>query len=295
MRTILSHMNQLPRDAHGCDISRVRPWYLDGLARCLRQTLVCAPFATPVLLQLFNTSLNLAGRLKTVPEILPSTAALDRLATTTLAASSSSARQLFSRFPAASTPAGDPDARWEFFRAAVIPSLQRSSSSSSGAGGGVLVVVPSYLEFVRVRNGLSAALENAAGVEFAAVSEQSDVRDVSRARSHFANGRLGVLLYTFRAHHFWRYRLRGVNEVVLYQLPDNPVFYEEVVAMMVDGGAGGGVGGKTGGGGGRSGGGRTPRVRALFSPWDRLALERVVGTKRAATMCSDKGDTFEFV
>jgi U3 small nucleolar RNA-associated protein 25 len=71
--------------------------------------------------------------------------------------------------------------------------------------------------------------------------------------------------------------MRGVKKVVCYGVPTRPVFWEEV-AGFVEGGEGGGG------------------VRCLFSRWERLALERVVGTERVAKMVKEKGgDVFEFV
>jgi U3 small nucleolar RNA-associated protein 25 len=71
---------------------------------------------------------------------------------------------------------------------------------------------------------------------------------------------------------------------VLYGLPDNPIFYEEI--------AGGFLGTslqeqrlqpEEGG------------VRCMFSRFDAMALERVVGTSRLKGMLKGVGDTFEFV
>ncbi len=79
--------------------------------------------------------------------------------------------------------------------------------------------------------------------------------------------------------------------MVLYGLPENPVFYGEMVAGYL-----GATAGLMMGGGGGGGGGGVLSVRALFSKWDALALERVVGTERARGMLFDKsGDTYDFV
>jgi len=36
-------------------------------------------------------------------------------------------------------------------------------------------------------------------------------------------------------------------------------------------------------------------VRVIYSKRDAMNLERLVGSKRVRVMCTDKGDTFEFV
>ena len=80
-------------------------------------------------------------------------------------------------------------------------------------------------------------------------------------------------------------RIRGVRKVVFYALPENQIFYQEVVrdflGLMIEQGE------------------LDPAeasVRTVFSKWDGLRLERVVGTKRVGAMLRDKGgDTFDFV
>ncbi|KAI5923158.1 hypothetical protein F4810DRAFT_670589 [Camillea tinctor] len=268
---IFDHLNLQPRDAHGCDFSRVREWYLESQASHFRQTLIFSAFNTPELAELHRRGANWAGRARIQPADLPG--AIQDLGL--------KARQTFSRFEAASV-AAEPDARFAYFTGAVVPALTKRASSSSLAG--TLVFVPSYLDFVRVRN-YFASSPAVANVTFGAISEYADVAEASRARSHFLSGRHQVLLYTERAHHFRRYAaIKGVRRVVFYGLPDNPLFYREVVGGYL---------------------GQSERegllepgqgvVRALFSRYDVLRLERVVGTKRVGRMVREKGDTFDFV
>ncbi|KAK6951094.1 rRNA-binding ribosome biosynthesis protein utp25 [Daldinia eschscholtzii] len=268
---IFEHLNLQPREAHDCDFSRVREWYLDKQAQHYRQTLVLSAFNTPELAELhrrFGT--NWAGRLRVQPEAYPG--AIEELGI--------KVKQTFSRFEAPSV-AGEPDARFEYFTSAVIPALTKRAKGQDL--GGTLIFVPSYLDFVRVRN-YFATSPACAGLAFAAVSEYADVPEASRARSHFASGRHQVLLYTERAHHFRRYALRGVRRVVMYGLPDNPTFYKEIVGgylsrserdLKLEPGKG--------------------TVRVMFSKYDLLKLERVVGSKRVGRMIKERGDTFDFV
>lgn len=272
--TIFNHLNLQPREAHGCDFSRVRPWYLDGHAKYLRQTLIFSAFITPELNSLFSQHCtNVFGKIKFAPEhagaILSITQAGLQI------------KQTFSRFASTTLPS-DPDQRFKFFTSSIMPTLTRYPVPPDGARG-ILIFIPSYFDFVRVRNyfATSSATQN---ISFGAISENATPqdRDVRRARSHFLSGRHSVLLYSGRAHHFFRYRLRGVKKVVCYGLPDNPVYYQELVGMVersieeskiaMDEGA----------------------VRIVFSKYDGLKLERTVGSSRVSAMVKSKSDTFQF-
>ncbi|KAK3985007.1 hypothetical protein QBC44DRAFT_335803 [Cladorrhinum sp. PSN332] len=266
---IFEHLNIQPRDAHGCDFSRVRSWYLDDQAKHFRQTVVLSAFNTPELAELMRAHChNWAGKVRLQLEC-PGT--IQHLQV--------KARQTFSRFDSPSA-AADPDARFAYFTKAVVPTLTKRNAKDTA---GTLIFIPSYLDFVRVRNFFAnnPTVEN---VTFGNISEYADIPEASRARSHFLTGRHKVLLYTERAHHFRRYQIKGVKRVVFYSLPDNPVFYQEIAGgylakseqgLMLEHGQG--------------------VVRVMFSRYDVMKLERVVGTQRVGRMLKDVGDTFDFV
>ncbi|KAF6839091.1 U3 small nucleolar RNA-associated protein 25 [Colletotrichum plurivorum] len=265
---IFEHMNLQPKDAHGCDFSRVRSWYLEDWSKYFRQTVVLSGFNTPELTELFRTQChNWAGKIRfqaDYPGVLQQMGV--------------KARQTFSRFDAKAIDK-EPDARFDYFVSAILPSLIKRAKDTSGT----LIFIPSYLDFVRVRN-YFATNPAVAGLSFGTISEYAEVAEASRARSHFLTGRHKVLLYTERAHHFRRYALRGVQRVVMYGLPDNPVFYREIAGgylarseqdLKLEPGQG--------------------TVRVMFSKYDVMRLERVVGTQRVGKMIQEKGDTFDFV
>ncbi|KAK4986645.1 rRNA-binding ribosome biosynthesis protein utp25 [Elasticomyces elasticus] len=268
---VLQHLNLQPKDAHGCDFSRVRHWYLDGQAKFMRQTIVLSAFVTPELNKLYNASmLNIAGKVKYTPTYEGAITSIGL-----------PVKQTFSRFDATS-PAAEPDARFKYFNTAILPTIVRTPKPAEG-GQGILIFVPSYYDFVRLRNHFanSTATQN---LSFGSISEYTSRSDVRRARSHFFTGRHAVLLYSGRAHHFNRFRIRGVRKAFLYGLPDNPKFYEELVEMMGMSIQEGKVGSEE------------ASVRSLFSKFDGLKLERVVGSERVgAMMKGGVGDTFDFV
>ena len=271
---IFDHLNLQPKETHGCDFNRVRNWYLDGYARYLRQTIVLTAYNTPEINRLFGRHmLNIAGKVKICKESYEG-AMLDLRI---------QVKQTFSRYDA-TTLSEDPDARFIFFTTTIIPSLAKSSRVHSMTNQGIIVFIPSYMDFVRIRNFLVNST-NTQNISFGSISEYTSVREVARARSHFFSGRHSLLLYTGRAHHFRRYLLRGVRKVIMYALPDNPLFYQEIVEGYLNRSLSEGSIDTS-----------DASIRSIFSKWDILKLERIVGTKRCAAMIREKGgDTFDFV
>ncbi|KAI1008137.1 U3 small nucleolar RNA-associated protein 25 [Podosphaera aphanis] len=264
---IMEHLNLQPRETHGCDFSRVRNWYLENNAKYFCQKIVFAPFNTPDLnTMFFNHSKNWAGKVK-VSAAYPGV--LQELGL--------KPKQTFSRLESKSFET-EPDERFTYFTSAIVPTLTRRIKDSQGT----LIVIPSYLDFVRVRNYFSIS-QTTTNLSFGTISEYTSSQDVARARSHFSTGRHCVLLYTERAHHFRRYRIRGVHKVIMYSLPENPIFYKEIVGYL----------GRTAQEGQLAPGNGS--VRVVFSRWDALKLERIVGTNRLRKMIMEKGDTFEFL
>lgn len=272
LQFVFDHLNLQPKESHGCDFGRVRNWYLDGNASFLRQTIVLSKYLTPELITLFNHQMNnIDGKVKCQPHY---NGAIEKI--------NLQVKQTFSRF-ASDSPIDDPDVRFKYFTTAIVPSLSRFSKPDEG-GQGILIILPSYIEFVRVRNYFanSSATEN---ISFGAISEYSEPAEMRRARAHFVSGKHSVLLYTSRAHHFKRYSLRGVKRVILYGPPDNPLFYQEYTSGFL--------------GMSLAEGKVDPvdlSVKVMFSKFDTLRLERIVGTERVKKMVRDKaGDTFDFV
>ena len=273
---IFERLNMYPKKLmNETDFSRVRSWYLDGNARCVRQNLVFSAYNTPEIHQLVRYMLNIAGRLKVAPSDFDG--ALVELGI--------SVKQTFIRFHA-SEPQADPDSRFKYFQNTIIPNLTKFSKSGRSASTiqGTLIFIPSYMDFVRVRNFLAMS-PVAQNISFGSISEYDSPPNIARTRSLFLSGRYSLVLYSGRAHWYRRYTLRGVKHVIFYSLPDNPLFYKELVGDFLARSA--------------SAGHLDPSdatVRSMFSKFDRLKLERIVGTKRLWTMLKENsGDTFHFL
>lgn len=270
---VFNHLNLELKEAHGCDFSRVRNYYLDGNARYMRQTILFTAYITPETNRIYNSHmLNIAGKVKLTPIYQ------DGAITST---SGVGIKQTFSRFDSPS-PLTDPDARFKYFTTAILPQLLRLPRPVDGAQG-ILIFVPSYFDFLRLRN-YFATSDQTANISFGTIHDYTEVSAQRRARSHFLSGRHSFLLYTQRAHHFFRLKIRGVKRAVMYGLPDNPVFYEEIV--------GGYLGGSVQEGRADA---KEVGVRCAFSRWDGLRLERVVGSTRVKGLLGGMGDTFDFV
>ncbi|KAG8460927.1 hypothetical protein KFE25_010678 [Diacronema lutheri] len=249
----LALLNQMPRHPGETDFSRVRSHVLDGLARHVRQTVTLSEHAAAEVGALLRTRCASVGGLVRARRLLRA-GWLSRVL-------SLSARIVIRRFDAAS-PAAAADARFGAFVEQVLPML-----SSDGSGSGTLIFVPSYFDYVRLRNTLRAA-----DVEAAELSEYADARGASRARGLFANGGAKALLYTERAHFFHRYALRGVRHVVFYALPTHGHLFAELANMLV------------------AGAGATLLV--LACAYDRVQLERTLGAERAAHVLHSEQRTF---
>lgn len=268
---IFEHLNLQPKEAHGCDFSRVRTWYLDNNARFFRQTILISAFNFPSLNRLYtHHMLNVAGKVK-----------YHKYYEGMILDLGIQVKQRFSRLETRSTVT-EPDDRFSYFTTAIAPYLSKNTEEGDQRKDGLLIYLPLYADFVRVRNYLSTS-PSAQSISFGSISEYTSNQEVARARSHFGTGRHSVLLYTERAHHFRRYHIKGVKAVIMYGLPENPLFYKEVVGGFL----GPNIDGSTA---------DSSYVRSLFSRLDVFKLERVVGTKRFSTLLKDGGgDTFDFV
>lgn len=109
---IFDRLNQIPKEAHGCDFARVKPWYLDGQAAHLRQTIFFSAQESPEIRSLFNRTLvNVAGKIKT-----------EHVQEGVLGRIMPGVKQAFTRFEASSIQSEDDD-RFKYFTTKVCTAV----------------------------------------------------------------------------------------------------------------------------------------------------------------------------
>ncbi|KAJ3216012.1 rRNA-binding ribosome biosynthesis protein utp25 [Dinochytrium kinnereticum] len=259
VQLIFDSLNKVPAIPRDADFSRIKAWYLDGSAKYLRQTILISKFQCPEVTALFNRScLNIFGKIKATGE---SVGLVSKVV--------SQIPQLFYKVPCDKITEAD-NARFHFFVQKVVPEMMSSSTQSQQ----VLVFIPSYFDFVRIRNHFAAG-----SYSFGELSEYTKNSDISRARGNFFEGKIDFILYTERFHFFrssanmllHRYRIRNVKHILFYALPETSHFYPEIVNLVeaADG-----------------------SCTCLFTKYDKFRLERIVGSDRLSKVIGK--ETFLF-
>uniref|UniRef100_A0A7N0UUN4 non-specific serine/threonine protein kinase n=1 Tax=Kalanchoe fedtschenkoi TaxID=63787 RepID=A0A7N0UUN4_KALFE len=200
VKSVIEKMNQMPTKQHGTDVMRIKQWYLDGLSKYYRQTIVLGSYLTPDMNALFNHQcFNYQGKVK-----------LDCEYKGVLHKILLQVRQIYECFDAESILVVD-DARFKYFTDKVFPKIRDTVQ------GGIMIFMSSYLEFVRIRNFLKSQ-----DASFCLLGEYTKQSDISRARIWFFEGKRKIMLYTERAHFYHRYK----------STPERKEFYPEVVNML---------------------------------------------------------------
>ncbi|KAG1950357.1 digestive organ expansion factor [Pimephales promelas] len=257
---VLKHLNMQPLDSHGVDFSRVRMWNLNNWASYYRQTLVFSAIQEPQITNILTKHChNYRGQVcsKTIPKVGSICQVLVQLP------------HVFQMFHSDSFM--DQDARFQFFVDKILPQYRDSVMSHT------FIYVPSYFDFVRLRNYLKKE-----DVSFASVSEYSQRSEVSRARHYFQTGEKQFMLFSERFHFYKRYTIKGIHNLIFYGLPTYPHFYTEVCNMLQAGV--------------REGGGSVSfTCTALYSRYDTHRLAAIAGADRAAQMLQSKKPVHLFI
>lgn len=135
----------------------------------------------------------------------------------------------------------------------------------SNQAGHALIYVPSYFDFVRLRNYFQKRF-----VKYCACCEFTTPKDVSRARNDFFKGDAHFMLLTERFHYYHRSRIRGAYTVIWYGLPAVARTYSELLSQLERDGT------KV----------STTASLVLYAPSEAMQLERITGTELSASMLS---------
>ncbi|XP_047668899.1 U3 small nucleolar RNA-associated protein 25 homolog [Tachysurus fulvidraco] len=255
---VMKHMNLQPLDSHGVDFSRVRMWNLNNWARFYRQTLVFSSIQEPQINNIITKHChNYRGQVSI--KNLPKTGSISQVLV--------QLPHVFQMFHTDSFM--DQDERFRFFVNKVLPQYRDSVMSHT------LIYVPSYFDFVRVRNFLKKE-----DVSFCVISEYSERAEVSRARHFFSKGEKQFLLFSERFHFYKRSTIRGIQNIIFYALPTYAHFYSEVCNMLQVGG---------------SDGSSSFTCTTLYSRYDAHRLAAIGGAERAASMIRSNKSVHLFI
>uniref|UniRef100_A0A2K6WDF7 U3 small nucleolar RNA-associated protein 25 homolog n=1 Tax=Onchocerca volvulus TaxID=6282 RepID=A0A2K6WDF7_ONCVO len=188
------------------DISRVRRWSLEQYSRLYRQTvlisekhhaecdalfvLYCKNFAGFV--KLLTSSQGLLNNIE-----IPYCQELQRIDV--------------------DVAENQSDIRFKFFKEKILPKCEL----------GTVIFIPSYFDFVRIRNYLKNENES-----FVQLHEYAKEGKVAKARELFYKKEKKFMLITERFHFYRRYSIKGIKSLTFYQSPAQPRFYHEMINQV---------------------------------------------------------------
>uniref|UniRef100_A0A8C3R439 U3 small nucleolar RNA-associated protein 25 homolog n=1 Tax=Cyanoderma ruficeps TaxID=181631 RepID=A0A8C3R439_9PASS len=256
---LMKHINLLPLDSHGVDFSRVRMLNLNNWCKYYRQTLLFSALQDPQINSVFNKHcFNYTGQVAVCN--VPLTGSISHVVV--------QLPHVFRRLEADSVTSVI-DARFQFFIDKVLPEYRDAIMSHT------LVYVPSYFDYVRLRNYFKKE-----DLNFTHICEYTKKAAVCRARRFFLKGEKQFLLFTERFHFYKRYTIKGIRNLIFYELPTYSHFYSEICNMLkaTDNGVD-----------------ATWTCTVLYSKYDAQKLAAVVGIDRTAQMLQSKKNVHLFV
>ncbi|XP_062346384.1 U3 small nucleolar RNA-associated protein 25 homolog isoform X1 [Cinclus cinclus] len=256
---LMKHINLLPLDSHGVDFSRVRMLNLNNWSKYYRQTLLFSALQNPQINSVFNKHcFNYIGQVAV--RNVPLTGSISHIVV--------QLPHVFRRLEADSVTSVI-DARFQFFIDKVLPEYRDAIMSHT------LIYVPSYFDYVRLRNYFKKE-----DLNFTHICEYTKKAAVCRARRFFLKGEKQFLLFTERFHFYKRYTIKGIRNLIFYELPTYSHFYSEICNMLkaTDNGVD-----------------ATWTCTVLYSKYDAQKLAAVVGIDRTAQMLQSKKNVHLFV
>jgi len=263
---IFKHMHLLPTSTHGVDFSRVRYWALEGQNKYYRQTILLSSVNSLALNSLFSKeSNNFEGRVIIKNIILP-TQNYIRLVYV-------KCPQKFVKFQSKSL-LNSPNDRFNYFISSLLPNIKSSCETH------VMIYFASYFDYVRVRNYFRKE-----DINFTQICEYSEPGKIAQSRAWFFHGGRNILLYTERCHFYNRYKIKGIRQLIFYQLPTYPHFYSELCNLLHP-----------------SNQCKKFKINesslnclAIFDKYDFHQMEAILGTEKTAELLKSDKNEFMFV
>lgn len=226
------HLNKTPKDFINVDFSRIRMWAINGQNDYLTQVMCFDKYVTPEMVSLVKRSKNvMSGATSYIP--IESMNKIDsfnyEMYQMGLVNRFERLKQMFMRFDIdIGHITTEPDKRFDFFKNVILPQITNKSSYKYGT----LVYIPNYFDYLRVKK----YLKNETSLTFVAIDEYSTTSQLTRNRALFNNksNLAPMMLYTERLHFYKRFDIKGVRNVVFYQLPSDPDFYKQVLKFIGD-------------------------------------------------------------
>lgn len=254
---VMDHLHLQPKTLRTTNIQRVRAWSLNGLTKFYRQTLVFSSHDLAEFRGIFNNKcFNYEGSVRVSNPIIngdirnvivPMSQVFHRIECTDI-------DQVF-------------QARFNYFINKILPQFKSTIFTHT------MIFVPNYFDYVQLRNYFKAE-----SLSFVQICEYTKKEKVARARDMFFHSGAHFMLYSERSHFFKRTRIKGIRHIIMYQPPQWPHFYSEMINLMHSSNQ------NT-----RDGLEDSMSITVLYSKYDSLQLNGILGSENATNLLeSDK-------
>lgn len=249
---VMDHLHLQPKTLRDTDFQRVRPWCINGLSRFYRQTILLSSHSLPEFRALFNKKCsNYAGKVEIINPVL--TGSIRNIIVPI--------SQTFQRFDVSSVQ-NMFEERFQYFIKEVLPKFRKIAFAHC------MLYVPSYFDFVRLRNYFKEE-----SISFVQICEYTKPEKIAKARDVFFHSGAKFLLYSERSHFFKRTRVKGIRHLIMYQPPMWPHFYSELINMMHSANQNA-----------NDGLDDSMSVTVLYSKYDIMILNQIVGSDNAEVL-----------
>ncbi|ELP88347.1 hypothetical protein EIN_227700 [Entamoeba invadens IP1] len=251
---ILNVCNKLPVTQHETDIRRVYSHEVEEKGLYYRQSIIYGRYQTPLNNSIVRMCQNSKEMMITENTAMGSLSKLVRNVPIN-----------FNRYTVTSA-LNSPDERFEHFTKVFLPWYMEIGTKKN-----TLIMIPSYFDYLRVKNYFKE--ENINGVF---VSEYISTRAQINAEIAFKKSEVEFMIITERSHFFNRKKIKGIQNIIFYELPNSANFVPELInfvpSSINDFG-----------------------VFVLFNKLDTIKLRYTVGDMKAAYLMTMEQDKYTFM